>query len=41
MNNWNTVYSVNKKLDDIFIEKYQEDKLMYEKNCIEFLSELG
>ena len=41
MNNWNTVYSVNKKLDDICIEKYQEDKLMYEKNCIEFLSELG
>lgn len=41
MNNWNNIYNINKKLDNIFLEKYKEDKLMYEKNCIEFLTELG
>lgn len=35
------IYKTNIKLDNIFLEKYSSDKLIYEKNCIEFLVELG
>lgn len=35
------IYKTNIELDNIFLEKYSSDKLIYEKNCIEFLVELG
>ena len=41
MNYWQLVYKRNKELDNIFFEKYLEEKEMFEKNCIEFLVELG
>ena len=41
INKWNKLYENNKKLDKIFIEKYKEDNRLFEKNCIEFLVEIG
>ncbi len=38
---WYEIYQENKRLDDIFISRYQEDKDLVKKNCIEFLVELG
>lgn len=38
---WQEIYENNKKLDEIFTEKYGNDKKIYEQNCIEFLVELG
>ena len=38
---WNKIYENNKRLDGIFYQKYQNDVEIYEKNCIEFLVELG
>lgn len=38
---WNSVYKRNKELDDIFFSKYTDENKMFEKNCIEFLVELG
>lgn len=39
--NWNDIYVKNKKLDDIFFEKFKNDDKMFEKNCIELLVEIG
>ena len=41
MEQYNDIYNRNKKLDDIFMNKYMdtEDKL-YEKNCLELIVEL-
>ena len=39
--NWNDIYIKNKKLDDIFFEKFKNDDKMFEKNCIELLVEIG
>ena len=41
MGQYNDIYNRNKKLDDIFMNKYidTEDKL-YEKNCLELIVEL-
>lgn len=41
MDRYNDIYNRNKKLDDIFMNKYiaTEDKL-YEKNCLELIVEL-
>jgi len=41
MEKWKLVYQRNKELDDIFFSKYIDEKYMFEKNCIEFLVELG
>lgn len=38
---WNEIYSNNKKLDDIFIEKYKNDKELFNKNCIELMVEVN
>lgn len=38
---WNEIYRYNKFLDDIFIERYQNDTQLFEKNCIGLLTELG
>ena len=38
---WNKLYKNNKRLDEIFIEKYQSDSKLFEKNCIELLVEIG
>ncbi len=38
---WNKIYEENIRLDQIFIEKYQSDSNLFEKNCIELLVELG
>lgn len=39
--NWNEIYIKNKRLDDIFFEKFKNDEKMFEKNCIELLVEIG
>lgn len=42
MKEFEEIYEINKRLDRIFIEKYQvSEKNLFEKNCIEFLVELG
>lgn len=41
MNKYQEVYDNNKKLDDAFIEKYNQTIDYDKKNCIEFLVELG
>lgn len=41
MKTWNDIYIINKDLDQIFYAKFSEDNEIYEKNCIEFLVELG
>lgn len=38
---WNSIYDNNKRLDDIFKEKYKSDNKLYEKNGIELLVEIG
>lgn len=38
---WKKLYENNKRLDNIFIEKYKNDDRLFEKNCIEFLVEIG
>ena len=38
---WNKIYENNKRLDEIFIEKYQNDTRLYDKNCIELMVEIG
>lgn len=39
--NWNDIYIKNKKLDDIFFEKFKNDDKMFEKNCIELIVEIA
>ena len=39
--NWNDIYTKNKKLDDIFYQKFKDDDKMFEKNCIELLVEIA
>lgn len=41
MNKWNEILKRNQELDNAFNEKYNYDTNMYEKNCIELLTELG
>ena len=38
---WLKIYEENKRLDAIFESKYQSDVNYYQKNCLEFLVELG
>ena len=38
---WQEFYEMNTKLDDKFNSKYESDKKIHEKNCIETLVELG
>ena len=38
---WNKVYSNNKKLDEIFIGRYKDDKELFDKNCIELMVEVN
>lgn len=38
---WNKIYKRNKELDYVFHQKYGNDVVVYQKNCIEFLVELG
>lgn len=38
---WNEIYLNNKRLDNIFFEKYGNNKELFKKNCIELLVELG
>ena len=38
---WNKLYENNKRLDKIFIDKYQSDTKLFEKNCIELLVEIS
>ena len=35
------LYERNKKLDNMFYSKYSSDSEIYEKNCLEFVVELG
>ena len=39
--NWNDIYIKNKRLDDIFFEKFKNDEKMFEKNCIELIVEIA
>lgn len=39
--NWNDIYIKNKKLDDIFYQKFKNDDKMFEKNCIELIVEIA
>ena len=39
--NWNEIYIKNKRLDDIFFEKFKNDEKMFEKNCIELIVEIA
>lgn len=38
---WYEIYEENKRLDDIFINRYQSDVDLVKKNAIEFLVEMG
>lgn len=38
---WNNIYDNNKRLDKIFLEKYQNDSQLFKKNCIELVVEIG
>lgn len=38
---WQEIYDENKKLDEIFESTYENVSDYYEKNCLEFLVELG
>ena len=41
MEQYNDIYNRNKKLDDIFMNKYMyAEKKYYEKNCLELIVEL-
>ena len=39
--NWNNIYVKNKRLDEIFYEKFKDDNKMFEKNCIELIVEIA
>lgn len=42
MSDFEKIYLNNKRLDDIFMEKYEKtEPQLFEKNCLEFLTELG
>jgi len=41
VNKWNQVFIRNKELDELFFDKYGNDRKVYKKNCVEFLVELG
>jgi len=41
INRWNEIYLNNKRLDNIYFEKYGNDDVLFKKNCIELLVELG
>lgn len=41
MNAYRRIYENNKRLDEIFIRKYENIQNFYEYNCIEMLVELG
>lgn len=41
MKEYRRIYENNKRLDEIFIEKYEKIENFYEYNCIEMLVELG
>lgn len=38
---WNNIYLNNKRLDNVFIEKYGDFNTLFNKNCIGLLVELG
>ncbi len=38
---WQEVYEENKRIDDLFIERYGQEEFYFEKNVLEFLVELG
>lgn len=38
---WKDIYKENKRLDVIFMSKYKNEKMYYEKNCIELIVELS
>ena len=38
---WNKLYSDNRYLDEIFINKYKNDNKLYQKNCVELMVEIG
>lgn len=38
---WNKLYETNKKLDNIFLDKYKNDHDLFYKNKIELLVEIG
>ena len=38
---WNNIYLNNKRLDNVFIEKYGDLNTLFNKNCIGLLVELG
>ncbi len=38
---WQEIYTNNKQIDNIFIERYGKEKDYFKKNAIEFLVELG
>ena len=42
MKKYNDIYRKNKKLDDIFMNKYMDtESSYYEKNCLELIVEIG
>ena len=41
LHKWNEIYENNKKLDLIFLKKYQDDNQLFEKNCLELMVEIG
>ncbi len=41
MKEWNNIYNRNKKLDEIFFKEYGNTIEIYNKNCVELLTELG
>ena len=42
MEQYNDIYNRNKKLDDIFMNKYMDtESSYYEKNCLELIVEIG
>ncbi len=41
MYSWESLYKKNKELDEIFFARSENVNKFYEKNCIEFLVELG
>ena len=38
---WNELYKSNQRLDEIFIDKYQSDTRLFDKNCVELMVEIG
>jgi len=41
LSNLNKLYENNKKLDEIFLEKYKNTDNLFEKNCLELIVEIG